>query len=99
MRRGTTPTHIFNTDIDLTDAQVIFITYNQRGQTVIEKEMADITVDEGQISTKLTQEETLLFDENADVEIQIAARFADNSVIRSCVICTDVQKILKDEVI
>ena len=30
MRRGTTPTHNFETEIDLTEADVIYITYAQR---------------------------------------------------------------------
>ena len=37
MRRGTTPTHIFLTDIDLTDAEVIYLTYQMNGKTIMEK--------------------------------------------------------------
>lgn len=115
MRRGTTPTHIFLTDIDLTPAEAIYITYAQkRGRdapkcgclrddpdvmVVLEKTLPDITVEEDKITTRLTQEETLRFDDSDDVLIQIAAKFDDDSVIRSEIIYTGVQCILKDGVI
>ena len=41
MIRGTTPTNIFNVDVDLTTATAIYITYNQNGKTVFEKSLAD----------------------------------------------------------
>lgn len=41
MRRGTTPTHTFTTDIDLTDAEVIYITYKQDGKVDKTKEATE----------------------------------------------------------
>lgn len=99
MRRGTTPTHIFTTDVDLTDAVVIYITYKQGGQTVLEKTVDALTVTETQITTKLTQEETLAFSINGQVEIQIRARFEDGSAIASQVMRTTANVILKEGVI
>lgn len=99
MRRGTTPTHIFTTDVDLTDAAVIYITYKQGGQTVLEKTGDALTVTEAQITTKLTQEETLAFSINGQVEIQIRARFEDGSAIASQVMRTTANVILKEGVI
>ena len=99
MRRGTTPTHIFTVDIDLTDASAVFITYSQLREVVLEKGMDDLTITPEEISVKLTQEDTIAFHDEYDVEIQIAAKFEDGSVIRSQIIRTDVQRILKDEVI
>lgn len=96
MRRGTTPTHIFNTSTDLSDAEIIFVTYEQNGKQVIEKTKADVTFGQMQMQVKLTQEETLGFDIKAPVEIQIRAKFADGSAIASNIMRTSAQKILKE---
>ena len=124
MRRGTTPTHYFIVDVDLRDAEEIFITYarnvmpdgsiirsdclclhdaveleESRIEILLEKELEDITVEEDKLTTRLTQEETMRFRDDDEVMIQIAAKFADDSVIRSNIMTTDVQRILKEEVI
>lgn len=102
MYRGTTPTHIFTTDIDLSDADVVYITYKQNGQNVIEKAKADITfAAEGQtytMSVGLTQDETLALDDTA-VAVQIRARFGDGRAVASNVNTVPVRQILKDGVI
>lgn len=99
MRRGTTPTHIFKTSIDLTEAEVIFITYRQGNKNVLEKSREDLIVTNEQVSVKLTQEETLLFSINDAVKIQIRAKYADQSAIASNVITTKADVILKEGVI
>ena len=60
MKRGTTPTNTFKTNIDLTGAAV-FLTYSQRGRVVLEKAGDDLTVFEDAVVTRLTQKETLGF--------------------------------------
>ena len=37
MIRGTTPTHVFTTDVDLSDATVVYVTYAQ-GSKKLEKQ-------------------------------------------------------------
>ena len=96
MRRGTTPVHSFETDVDLTDAEVIYITYKQNGKVVLEKEKADIEVTSEGISTKLTQKDTLAFNTIGEVAIQIRAKFADETAIASNVIRAKAEEILKD---
>lgn len=98
MIRGTTPTHIFNVNVDLSEAEVIYITYKQSESIVVEKEKADCTVSGETISVKLTQEDTLKFN-TAPVEIQIRARFPDGSAIASNIMQTTVTRILKGGVI
>lgn len=98
MIRGTTPTHIFNVNVDLSEAEVIYITYKQSDSIVVEKEKADCTVTGETISVKLTQEDTLKFN-TAPVEIQIRARFPDGSAIASNIMQTTVTRILKGGVI
>lgn len=99
MRRGTTPTHTFTTDIDLSEADVIFVTYEQGDTIVIEKTIDDLTVTSESISVELTQEETLAFNESGSVKIQIRARFADGTAVASNIMKVSALAIIKEGVI
>lgn len=111
MYRGTTPTNTFRATVDLSEAEVVYITYGQRGNPVIEKTKADITFEPPQeeqgtrseptvytFTVQLTQEETLRF-VDSDVYIQIRARFPGETAIASKIIKTSVEMVLKDGVI
>ena len=104
--RGTTPQQVFTTSIDLTTAEVLYITYKQAGKIRIEKTIDDCTITSTSVSTILTQEETLQLiqdetvllngkSETPDVEIQIRARLANGEVVRSNIMVSDVGRILK----
>lgn len=99
MYRGTTPTNTFNVDIDLTDAEVIYITYQQRNSTVIERSTDEIDITSTALTVQLTQEETLRLAANISVAIQIRARFSDGTAVASNIIQTEVQTVLKSGVI
>lgn len=99
MRRGTTPTHTFKTKVDLTDVEVIYLTYSQNNKKVIEKTKDDITITDEGLSVTLSQTDTLAFSTIGDVEIQCRAKFPDGSAIASGVIKAPVAKILKEGVI
>ena len=66
MRRGTTPVHKFYMDCDLNDLDVLYITYEQNGDVVLEKALGDedveLDVDNRVIKVRLSQSDTLLFD-------------------------------------
>lgn len=96
MRRGTTPTNTFASDVDLTSAEVMFITYKQAGRTIIEKTLPDVTFGEGSFSVELTQAETLRFNSQQEVEIQVRVKFPGDEAIASNIIKTSVGRILKD---
>ena len=97
MRRGTTPTHIFRTDINLDNISVIYITYQQKGRTVLEKALEDVSFeDENTFSIVLSQEDTLAFKSPDLVEIQIRLKYADGSALASGIIRTNAEQILKD---
>lgn len=98
MYRGTTPLNIFTVDADLTTAEVIYITYKQGCQVVIEKDIDEIEVTADKLTVRLSQEDTLKFDYR-EVEIQIRARYPDETAIASNIIKTTVEHILKDGVI
>ncbi|MDU6181182.1 MAG: hypothetical protein E6629_00830 [Anaerococcus vaginalis] len=95
MYRGTTPINIFRTDVDLTNASVLFITYKQNGKVVLEKSIDEVKIQKNDVSVYLSQKDTLLFTEGI-VTIQIRAKFSDGSVIASALIRTSTYEILKD---
>lgn len=99
IRRGTTPTQQFNTSIDLHEATVLYITYKQYGKVVIEKDLDDCTVTASYVTTELSQEDTLLFDDTKEIEIQIRAKFADGTAVASNIMKTDAGRILKGGII
>lgn len=98
MIKGTTPTHKFNVDRDLTLARV-YVTYKQRGSIIVERnneeETNTLTIDAESVSLTLTQEETLKFYANEKVDIQIRAVFEDGEAIASNITSTYTENILK----
>lgn len=96
MRRGTTPTHVFETSVDLTTADVLFLTYKQGKSDVLEKTLDDVEVTEDRLTVKLSQEETLKFDKEKGVRIQCRAKFPDGTAIASEIINVQVCEILKE---
>lgn len=95
MKRGTTPTNTFKTNIDLTGATV-FLTYSQRGRVVLEKTGDDLEISAGAIVTRLTQKDTLGFDALQKVSIQIRYVFPDGTAGASNIMTASVGEILKD---
>ena len=99
MRRGTTPTHIFKTKVDLTQASEMFITYKQNSKIKVEKSIGDITIEEEQLTTTLTQAETLQFSTGGSVEIQVRVKFPDGKALASNIIKKLPGAILKEGII
>lgn len=99
MRRGTTPTITINTDISLVDAEVIYLTFEQNGNDIIEIDKERMTVNAEGIYAKLTQDETLLLAADNNVKLQIRARFPDQTAIASNIMSVKTEKILKEGVI
>ena len=97
--RGTTPTHYFEVEIDLTNTEVLYLTYKQGSKIIVEKEKPDLTVTAEEVSVTLTQEETLAFSDKQDVEIQFRGRYPDGTAVESEILEVEVGRILKDGVI
>lgn len=95
MYRGTTPTNVFRTDVDLENASVLFVSYKQNGKVVLEKSLEDVSVKKTLVAVNLTQKETLLFQDGI-VTIQIRAKFPDKTAIASNLIRTTAEEIVKD---
>lgn len=99
MIRYTTPTHIFNVNLDFTRVDVIYVTYNQNGTNLVEKTKKDLTITVDQITLTLSQEDTGKFVIGEPVEIQIRARFYDGTAVASNIMRTTVERVLKGGVI
>ena len=98
MFRGTTPENKFHVNLDCRDASVLYITYAQFGQKIIEKTIEDVTITEETITVQLTQEDTLRFCPGK-VEVQISVRFPDGKAAKCDIIETTAKRILKEGVI
>lgn len=83
MFRATTPTHIFSLPFETSLLNKILITYKQDDAIILEKTEADCTLDGNDIKIKLTQEETLLFDADKRVMIQLRVLTTDGTAMAS----------------
>ena len=99
MRRGTTPTHIFKVDIDTASIKEIKITYSQNDKIVLVKRTDDCTMTPGEITLKLTQEETFKFDYTDYLYIQIRILMIDGECLSTDLIMVSVKKCLDNEVL
>ena len=99
--RGATPTHRFNL---LNDVGVInqiakwSIVYVQQGNIVMRKTEEHVTLSGQELWFKLTQDETLAFRANRDVEIQLKALTESDDVLISKIFRMDVKRVLDEEV-
>lgn len=99
MRRGTTPTLIFNVDMDLTSAEELFITFRQDDRTIVEKTKDECVVETDKITMYLTQEDTLAFSSASRIRVQIRARFDNGDAFASNIVDVRTREILKEGVI
>lgn len=83
MIQGTTPTHKFNIPMDASIIKSVRITYAQQGKVLLTKESEDCHINGNVIELKLTQEETLLFDEFSSVQIQVRVLTAGGDALAS----------------
>ena len=96
MRRGTTPTFTFDTDIDCTQLDLLWVTFLQQDKEVFTKYLSDCVIDGNVIKVTLTEKDTLMFDHRKNpVEIQLRAGIGDTR-IASNMMHTTAEAILKD---
>lgn len=103
-RRGTTPTHIFKTSVDLTNAQELFLTYKQGNKLCFEKTIEDVTIERDEeemtiIKVTLSQVETLSLKAHEVVDVQARVKLPNEKAIASDIINVPVSGILKEGVI
>ena len=99
MYKGTTPTHSFNIGFDTSLIKTVKITYSQKDREVLVKRTEDCTLEGNVISTKLSQEETFLFEGSCFVTIQIRVLTAGEDALVAEPIIMSVGKCLDEEVL
>lgn len=99
MIRGTTPTHYFkikNDEIDTSAIVKINVLYGQDDKLLFKKKTADCKLENDTIITKLTREESLMFDHKKPAQYQILAETKNGDTIETIVMTIGVDKLLDD---
>lgn len=99
MIRGTTPKLEFELPFDTNLVAEAFITFSQRSNVILHKTYKDCESEGQTMCLKLTQEETLSFDGNCPIEIQIRVRTTAGEALASDIFEEYIDQILKDGVI
>lgn len=105
MRRGTTPTlkfSLYNKDKSKFDTGLvenIRVSFAQKGTLVMEKDIKECEIVDNTVRVTLSQEETLLFDYNAFVEMQLKIKTQGEKVVATSPVRVACGKILCEEII
>ncbi len=98
MRLGTTPTHTFEVPFPVDTIEDVRIVYAQAGEEVLAKEKCDCEMEGNQISVKLTQEDTFLFNPKLCAEAQIRVLTVSGEALASDIIRFEIRRVLGEEV-
>ena len=114
MTRGTTPTHVLSfSGVDFEDLTTVYVTYAQKSKitdntykVILTKSNTDeelpveIDVENSVLNVYLSQEDTLLFNENVKTaQIQVRAILNNGTAIASSIVDIAVRPILLEGVI
>ena len=94
--RGTTPVITFNLPFDVSTIKNCEVYFSQNDVLLITKTMSECVLDGKILVTTLTQADTLSFDEDEKLQIQVRFVFTDGTVDATEIIKGRVGKILKD---
>lgn len=96
MYRGTTPTFTFTLPFSCKQITALSVCFAQQKQIVLEKALCDCAIKENTLTVNLTEEETLLFDQDKGlVEMQLRVGCGD-ARMASNIMLVSVERILKD---
>lgn len=99
MRRGTTPTIAFNLPFDTSTIRNCEIYFSQDDSLLLTKGKDECTLSGALLYVTLTQEETLMFDDEIKLQIQVRFVFTDGTVDATTILKEKVEQILKEGVI
>jgi hypothetical protein len=94
MIQGSTPTHTFKLPFSTALIDAVRISYAQNGVLMLTKRKADCTMGEKSITVTLTQEETLAFDADSIVEIQVQVLTTGGDSLPSAIKRVSVDRLL-----
>lgn len=99
---GTTPTLYFGLPDDIIgqwdNIELVYLTFQQAGLTRLEKTKEDLfcEVENKRVTLELSQAETLLFDRKLKIEMQFRVKFNNGRVVKSGIITTTTDRLLKE---
>jgi hypothetical protein len=96
MRRGTTPTHTFHLPFNTDIIDKVNITYSQCDKIVLEKNIEDCKLVESSIAVELSRAETLSFDDNEFVKIQLSVIDKNGKSLVSNVLRCEIGEVLNE---
>ena len=99
MRIGSTPTHTFKIPISTDIVKEVEITYCQANNIVLQKYNSDCTLEGNTVKTTLSQEDTFLFDDKLNVEIQVRVLDLSGAAFASNIMCVDAYRCLSKDVL
>ena len=101
MTQGTTPTLVFELDIETGTLVSLYLTFRQGYGREVTRREDSITADNDAktLTVTLTQEETLKFEEGGNVEIQLRAVTTTGAALASNIVALPVERILLGGVI
>ena len=97
--KGCTVVNTFVIPFTEDDIEVMYITYQQYGTTIVEKTLPDCTFADNKILVGLSQEDTLRFHTSYTIDIQIRIRLKNGVVTKSKVVSVRTDELLKTGVI
>lgn len=97
--QGTTPTHFFDLPFSADMVAAARITYKQRDTIVLEKELADCVKNGDTLELTLTQKETLGFEPDISVVVQLHMVAQGGQALASEVMYATVKELLSGRVI
>jgi hypothetical protein len=99
MRLGSTPKHEFTLPFDMSLVKAFKVTYKQNGKIVLEKYLEDFSANGNTLSVTLAQEETFLFVEGVNVELQARVLTMGGDALPSDIRIITAEKCLDREVL
>lgn len=97
--RGTTPTVTFNLPFNVNTIQNLEVYFSQNDELLVTKGYNDCVLSGNTLSVTLKQRDTLQFNDEEKLQMQIRFRFTDDSVDATKVIKGKVEELLSDNVI
>lgn len=91
---GCTCINTFTLPFKQEDVKAICICYTQNKKVLFEKKLEDCTFENGKVSVKLSQEDTLKFDDSKIIQIQLKVKLTDDVVVKSKIIETITDELL-----
>lgn len=99
MRLGSTPKHEFTIPFDISLVKEFKVTYKQNGKIILEKYLKDFKVNGDTLSVTLAQEETFLFADSVNVELQARVLTMGGDAVSSDIRIITAEKCLDREVL